>query len=89
MSQHVLNKLYSKYWKNITEQAIWLFQFFLEQAIKKTKQLEFTEVNVQIEVSFQNVLYLLRGLDVEVHWVGVLWDSIPLHPSISVPMHPK
>ena len=43
----------------------------------------------QIEVNFQNVLYLLRGLDVEVHCFGVLWDSVPLHPSISVPMHPK
>ena len=43
----------------------------------------------QPEVSFQNVLYLLRGLDVEVHWVGVLWDSVVLHPSISVPMNPK
>ena len=43
----------------------------------------------QIEVNFQNVLYLLRGLDAEVLWVGVLWDSVQLHPSISVPMHPK
>ena len=43
----------------------------------------------QIEVNFQNVSYLLRGPDVEVHWVGVLWDSVPLHPSISVPMNPK
>ena len=49
MSQHVLKKSYSKYWKNITEQAIWLFQFFLEQAIEKTKQLKFTEVNVKLK----------------------------------------
>ena len=33
--------------------------------------------------------YLLRALDVEVYWVGVLWDSVPLHPSIGVPVHPK
>ena len=49
MSQHVLNKFYSKYWKNITEHAIWLFRFFLEQAIEKTKQLEFTEVNLKLK----------------------------------------
>ena len=49
MSQPVLNKLYSKYWKNITEQAIWLFQFFLEQAIEKKKQLQFTKVNVNLK----------------------------------------
>ena len=49
MSQHVLNKFYPKYWKNITEQTIWLFQFFLEKAIEKTKQLEFTEVNVKLK----------------------------------------
>ena len=49
MSQHVLNKFYPKYWKNITEQTIWLFHFFLEQAIEKTKQLEFTEVNVKLK----------------------------------------
>ena len=37
MSQHVLNKLYSKYCKNITEQAIWLFQFFSGTGNRKDK----------------------------------------------------
>ena len=55
----------------------------------KDKAVDFYWGQCQIEVNFQNVLYLLRGLDVEVNWVGVLWDSVPLHPSISVPMHPK
>ena len=27
--------------------------------------------------------------NLEVYWVGVLWDSVRLHPSTNVPMHPK